>query len=95
MIKRGGLEAALWEIQPQLLADAANQIRIEVIMRSGQRQFRDPALAMDRQKSVSLAPMMACVSKQHPRSVSHWRSVSISINSLHLFSAFVTGAAQG
>ena len=35
-------------------------------MRSGQRQFRDPALAMDRQKSVSLAPLMGLCVKTAP-----------------------------
>src|SRR5208282_3298944 len=53
---RDGLGAAFWElrrVQPQLFADAANQIRIEAILRSGQRQLRDTALAMDRQMSVA------------------------------------------
>ena len=45
--------------QPQLLAGFANHVRFEVMMRSSQRQLSNPALAMDRQMSVSLAAMMS------------------------------------
>ncbi len=56
-----GLGVGLREVrrvQPQLLADGTNQIRVELMMRSCQRQLRDPALAMDRQMSMSLAAMV-------------------------------------
>ena len=47
-------------------ADVSNHLRIEVMMRSGQRQLRNPALAMDRQMSVSLAAMMSLGVKMAP-----------------------------
>lgn len=67
-----GLAAALQEIlrvQPQLFADVANQIRIQVMMRSGQRQFRDAALAVDRQVSVPLSAMVDLRVKTAPVAV--------------------------
>jgi hypothetical protein len=53
-------------VQPQLLAGFANQLRIKVMMRSGQRQLGNPALAMDRQMSMSSAAMMRLGVKMAP-----------------------------
>jgi len=62
----GTLLRKLRHFQPQLLANVANLLRIEVMMRSSQRQLRNPALAMDRQMSVSLAAMMSLGVKMAP-----------------------------
>jgi hypothetical protein len=43
-----------------------NHLRIEVMMRSSQRQLGNAALAMDRQMSVSLAAMMSLGVKMAP-----------------------------
>ena len=52
------------------------------MMRSSQRQLSNPALAMDRQMSVSLAAMMSLGVKMAPASESHFRNVSISMRCL-------------
>jgi hypothetical protein len=55
-------------------------------MQSSQRQFRNPALAMDRQMSVSLAAVMSLVMslgvKMAPALESQCRNVSISMRCL-------------
>jgi hypothetical protein len=51
-------------------------------MQSSQRQFRNPALAMDRQMSVSLAAVMSLGVKMAPALESQCRNVSISMRCL-------------
>jgi hypothetical protein len=64
-----------------VLADVANHLRIEV-MRSSLRQLRNPALAMDRQMSVSLAAMMSLGVEMAPALRKPFRNVSISMRCL-------------
>src|SRR5271166_2027814 len=46
-------------IEPERLADLANQIRIQVMVLSCQRQLCGPPLAVDHQMSMALAALMS------------------------------------
>ena len=46
-------------VETERLADLANQIRIQVLVRTCQRQLCGPPLAVDRQMSMTLAAPMS------------------------------------
>ena len=46
-------------METERLADVANQIRIQVLVRTCQRQLCGPPLAVDRQMSMTLAALMS------------------------------------
>jgi hypothetical protein len=70
-VSEASLSAALrsWQlrfIEPERLADLANQIRIQVMVRSCQRQLCGAPLAVDYQMSMALAVLMSARVKMAP-----------------------------